>query len=393
MRVKSHLKSTLGSVLGGLFSSVLVVSMASAQSIEISSDGKAIAYTPKLSAVNNFTASQIKNAESRLPLLDDISQLRNFGLFQKSGSEVTHQAFGRSPAIPFTTRTVALRPNSGGVVTPVDSAPYRQTGKLVMRFGASTGSCTGSVIRPGLVLTAAHCVHDFGDGRRGFADQVTFQPARHNGAKPYGDWKVDKIIVPKSYFNGSDRCLPEAPGVVCENDLAILVMKSKVNKKGTKQEVGDVVGTYGIYSNDRGYTKLGGNGGLSAHLTQLGYPGVKFTGVRMLQTESVAIQDASFATDSRKNFNQVIIGTNMTGGSSGGPWLHNFGRDDDFRGKPAKFDDRNRVAAVTSWGFRSESVKLQGASRFGHNKSFPPNGKTNIGTLIDMGCKAGRAKC
>ncbi len=380
------------SALSGLLA-VGLASTATAQNVEMSSDGKAVAYTPTFAAANKMTASQMENAKSRMPMLDDISQLPNIGLFQQSGSGISTQAFGAFGGFPFTSRIVAQRPNSNNNSAPVDSAPYRQTGKLFMDFGGSFFVCSASVIRPGLVLTAAHCVHDFGLGSTGFADQVFFQPARHNDDVPFGTWTSQSIIIPGVYFNGTDRCLPGATGVVCENDVAILVMNSQVNSEGVEQEVGDVVGRYGLYQNDRGYTALGGDGDLSAHLTQISYPSAGYTGVRMIQNESIAVQDAPFALGPDTDFNQVIIGSNMTGGSSGGPWIHNFGKSDGYQGTPAVDSNRNRVAAVTSWGFVDDSIKIQGASRFGHNTAFPSNGPTNVRTLVNFGCSFGPSKC
>ena len=387
MGKKTLLRSVLAGILAAGFASA-----ATAQTVEMSNNGKAVAYTPAFAPATQMTAWERENAKSLLPMLDDISQLPNIGLLQESGSDFAPQAFGSLGGLPFTTRVVAQRPNSNNGA-PGNAAPYRQTGKLFMRFGEGFFVCSASVIRPGLVLTAAHCVHRFGQGNVGFADEVFFEPARHNDSLPFGVWTAQSIIIPGVYFNGTDRCLPGAIGIVCENDIAILVMNSRINEEGVEEEIGAVVGRYGLYQNDRGYTPLGGDGDLAAHLTQLSYPQGGYTGVRMIQNESVAIQDAPLALDPGSDFNQVVIGSNMTGGSSGGPWMHNFGKSDGFQGVPAVDEDRNRVAAVTSWGFIDDSIKIQGASRFGNNTAFPEGGPTNIRTLINFGCSFGPSKC
>ena len=383
----------LKSMLSGLMA-IGLTSGAMAQ-VETSKDGKAVAYSPAFASasVSRMSSSQMENAKSRMPMLTDRSQLPNIGLMQESGSGFTTQAFGSFGGFPFTTRIVAQRPGSNRDSAPVDEKPYRQTGKLFMDFQGSFFVCSASVIRPGLVLTAAHCVHNFGQGESGFADQVFFQPARHNDDVPYGTWTSQSIIIPGVYFNGTDRCLPGAEGIVCENDVAILVMNSEVDEEGVEREVGDVVGRYGLYQNDQGYTAFGGDGDLAAHLTQVAYPSAGYTGVRMIQNESIAVQDAPFALGPDTDYNQVVIGSNMTGGSSGGPWMHNFGKNDGYEGTPPVDDRRNRVAAVTSWGFVDDSIKIQGASRFGHNTSFPEGGPTNVKTLINFGCSFGESKC
>ncbi|MEO1013987.1 MAG: trypsin-like serine protease [Pseudomonadota bacterium] len=382
-------------LLKSLISGALAIglaSTASAQEVEMSGNGRAVAYSPAFAPANKMTSSQMSSAKSRMPMLTSLSQLPEASPLRASGSGFSTQAFGSGTdmfgGIPFTSRIVAQRPNSNTNSAPVDQAPYRQTGKLFMNFDGLFFVCSASVIRPGLVLTAAHCVHDFGQGEAGFADEVFFQPARHNDDLPYGEWTVQRIIIPGVYFNGTDECV--VTGIVCENDVAILVMDA--NEEG--EEVGEVVGRYGLYQNDRGYTPLGApDGQLAAHLTQVSYPQASFTGVRMIQAESVAIQDAETVFGPGADFNQVVMGSNMTGGSSGGPWIHNFGKNDGSTGTPAVDSNRNRVAAVTSWGFIDDSIKLQGASRFGHNTAFPPNGPTNVRTLINFGCSFGPSKC
>lgn len=377
------------SALSGLIALGLT-SVATAQTIRVSEDQKAVAYTPPFKSARTLTASQIKNARSRLPMLDSVSQLPNIGLLQQSESEFSSEAYGSIGGFPFTTRMVPQEPSSNRDAAPVDQEPFRQTGKLFMEFPGGVFVCSASVIEPGLVLTAAHCVHNFGLGESGFADAVYFQPARHNSKEPYGEWDAVSIIIPTVYADGTDRCSPDAPGVICENDVAILVMESQTNW-GVEQEIGDVVGLYGLYENDTGYIPLGGDGDLSAHLTALGYPSTDYTGVRMIQTESIGVQDSDYVLDS--DYNQVVIGSNMTGGSSGGPWLHNFGKSDGSTGTPAQDADLNRVAGVTSWGFRNDSIKIQGSSRFANNTAFPEGGPTNVQALINFGCTLGPSKC
>jgi V8-like Glu-specific endopeptidase len=60
---------------------------------------------------------------------------------------------------------------------PVTGYPFRPTGKLLMTFGTSTFVCSASLIKKGLLVTAAHCVHNYGQGNPGFATNVRFYPA------------------------------------------------------------------------------------------------------------------------------------------------------------------------------------------------------------------------
>ena len=86
---------------------------------------------------------------------------------------------------PFTTKNAS----ADGGIEPVNKYPWRAVGKMFMKFGPTTFVCTGSVIGRNLLVTAAHCVHNFGGKEAGFANSVTFEPARHGSgaaAKPFG---------------------------------------------------------------------------------------------------------------------------------------------------------------------------------------------------------------
>ena len=122
----------------------------------------------------------------------------------------------------------------------------------------------------------------------------------------------------------------------------------------------------------------------AAHLTALGYPQAHDGGAKMIRTDSLAYQSTP---------NNVIMGSAQTGGSSGGPWIHNFGSPSAFDGSKTNFSQGNRVAAVTSWGYTSDTIKVQGSSRFGNNVIFPKGGPTNIKAVITAACEFDATKC
>jgi V8-like Glu-specific endopeptidase len=272
---------------------------------------------------------------------------------------------------PFTTKTASAE----GDISPVDKFPWRATGKLFMKFDPSTFVCTASVIEKSLLVTAAHCVHNFGGKDGGFANSVTFEPARHGTDRPFGTWVAKEWWIPKVYFDGTDVCSASAPGVVCENDVAVVVLE-----KNNNQFVADLTGKYGFKSDDYGYGNIFGN--KAAQITQLGYPAENYDGLTMIRTDSLGYQDAP---------NNVIIGSAQTGGSSGGPWLQNFGMKTSFAGTPPKADDPNQVVATTSWGFTIDVFMVQGASRFGMNTAYTE--KSNIQSLFDSACGANPGFC
>jgi V8-like Glu-specific endopeptidase len=272
---------------------------------------------------------------------------------------------------PFTTKNA----NSEGDISPVDRFPWRATGKLFAKFGPQTFVCTASVIGRSLLVTAAHCVHNFGKKQDGFVDSIIFEPARYDDKRPFGAWTGRQWWIPKAYFDGTDICSAAAPGVVCENDLAVIVLERRDEKF-----IADLTGKYGFSSGDFGYADFFGN--KAAQITQLGYPSDNYDGVQMIRTDSLGYQDAPY---------NVIIGSAQTGGSSGGPWLENFGMKTSFTGTAATDDVSNRVVGTTSWGYISDRAKIQGASRFSKNTTYTI--KPNIDSLVESACGSNSGYC
>lgn len=276
---------------------------------------------------------------------------------------------------PFTTKNASA--DDG--IDPVNKFPWRATGKMFVKFGPSTFVCTASVIGRNLLVTAAHCVHNFGGKEAGFADSLRFEPARHgsgSGSAPFGAWVGKEWWISKAYFDGTDVCSATAPGVVCENDLAVVVLE----KNDNNQFVADVTGKYGFKSDEYGYGNIFGN--KAAQITQLGYPSVNYDGLKMVRTDSLGYQDAP---------NNVIIGSAQTAGSSGGPWLQNFGIKTSYTGTQPINDEDNQVVGTTSWGFTTDRFMVQGASRFGKNTTYTT--KSNIQSLNDTACGANPGFC
>jgi hypothetical protein len=82
----------------------------------------------------------------------------------------------------------------------------------------------------------------------------------------------------------------------------------------------------------------------------------------------------------------TIIGSLMCGGSSGGPWLNNFGVRPTLTGtRNGTAFNPNIVVGVTSWGYETnKSVKQQGASPFRSN---------NIVSLVTSACNSVPLAC
>jgi V8-like Glu-specific endopeptidase len=344
-----------------------VSTLAGAQ-VSTSADGRVTSYTPT-DAPTQMTADDRANAKSRLPMLTDLSQVPGMG-------DIASQGYGTGNH-PFTTKGAYANAVSGN---PTNTAPFRSTGKLWMRFGSSWFVCTASVIDKGVLVTAAHCVWNYGGSA---ANQVEFEPARHGTTAPYdlryGVWTAATWTVPSVYANGTDTCT--VAGIVCANDIAVVRLNTGPSPH-TGKHIAEVVGRYSYYTNNQGY--IGFLGKTATQITQLGYPVAFDSGYKMIRTDSLGYQEAPF---------NVIIGSDQTGGSSGGPWMQNFGVDPVSASSTPSFNARNRVVATTSWGYVSSSIKLQGASRFANNPAFPAPGDTNIKALISAVCGPFPANC
>lgn len=301
------------------------------------------------------------------------------------------EAYGTSTA-PYTTARAAawvLGNSSSATNTPVTSYPWRATGKLYFQKpSGGTFVCSASLIKKGVIVTAAHCVHNFGQGAAGWYNSWIFCPANTTSAGGvYGCYNAAAPFIATSYYNGTDTCTQA--GVVCNNDIAVL---SVLAKNGVY--AGNVVGWYGYGWNGYSYRASSFLGNVvTVQITQLGYPVAFDSGYQMQRTDAVGWY---FASGNMKN---TQIGSAQTGGSSGGPWITNFGTPPSV-GAGASLGSFTGLAVVgvTSYGSTTVGFNRQGSSFFGQNIQFPAAdyggyGGGNIGRLVQSSCTGYPAYC
>ena len=227
------------------------------------------------------------------------------------------------------------------------AAPYKRVGKLYFTIpGEGDFQCSASVIAKRFIVTAAHCMYSDGIG---FHTNWVFIPgfdgSNVNKPRPYGTWNWSFGIIPVNWIN-SHGALPN------NEDFGILELVDQVPPgKARVYKVGDYVGKFSTLVN-----RLFDN-----NVTMLGYP-CNFDSCNIMQRNDSSDHRGSGVSGSTA----YEYGSDMTGGSSGGPWVQNFG-DPTAAAPTGNWIERNAVIAVTSYGYTDPAVKILGASQFNAN--------------------------
>lgn len=294
--------------------------------------------------------------------------------------------------IPYTSRRVStlgvIGAQSVGGNFLSRTYPYRAIGRLTFNVGTAGSFCSATVIRKGVIVTAAHCVSSFGSPT--LYTNFKFTPANYSVAgaaasvsTPYGVWNAGPLVRPVTWTNGTDT----GAGAARNNDVAVFI----IQKNAQNQFIGDVVGTIGYGWNNPSFVSSPKTGNLStAAISTLGYPGLLDGGNIMQRSDG-----PTYLTTVGGAL-QYWQGSNFTGGSSGGPWITNFGAQYPVYagGTNSGTAPQMYVVGVTSWGSSDPNVpKDNYSSRFGQNAQYPGNnyggrGAGNIGSLLHTLCSA-----
>jgi V8-like Glu-specific endopeptidase len=240
--------------------------------------------------------------------------------------------------------------------------PYSAAGKLFFNIGRNTYVCSASLIKRGVIVTAAHCVANYGQNQ--FYSAWQFVPAYNNGTAPYNKWTGKTVYVLNAYYNGTDLCYQF--GIICPDDVAVITLNTI-----SKKYPGTQTGWFGYGTGGYGYNNF-----QQVLISQLGYPQNLDSGSLMERNDSQGTVNGTLS-------NNTLIGSGMAGGASGGPWLVNLGN------APSGITNgsapaRNVVVGVTGWGATSTTVQQAGASPFTSN---------NITVLVNQACGATPAAC
>ena len=334
-------------------------------------------YLNRDSVLEMLTAPRTKNSEMKVEpgsagsgsteLKETLPKITVLGT-GNIGTQEYGADLDRDFTIPYTTSRVDMfyRHNK----TPFSRKyPYSAAGQLFFKTLEGSAICSASMIKRGILVTAAHCVSEYGKNR--IYSDFQYVPARRLKTAPYGVWKAKAVLVLASYLKGKKgECLSPESATLCRDDVALIVLNPIKGKYA-----GDYSGWYAFGYNNYGFAHRS-----LAQITELGYPYSHDKAQQMQRNDSLGMNGGKDL-----NFN-TIIGSRMTGGSSGGPWLVNLGErarlyDGVQPGKAAKL---NVVVGVTSWGPTDQRYKYQGASPFT---------KGNIKKLVTAACRKFHAAC
>jgi hypothetical protein len=307
------------------------------------------------------------------------------GAMTREGMIPSTKAFG-SFGIPYTTTRVqdgARSVSVGSAARLSTTYPYRTVGKLTF----SAGYCSASLIRRSVIVTAAHCVQNFGTGPAIFSN-FQFRPGHFGPAgatevemAPYGTWNWLALVRPNTWANGTDI----GTGAARDNDLAVIALR----KNGQGQFVGDITGYLGYGWNNYSFVTSPKTGNLhTAAVSTLGYPFLMDGGAIMQRT------DGPSYTTALGGAGQLWQGSNLTGGSSGGPWVVNFRTHAAALAGGAVEGSASSIAVigVTSWGSNDpNAIKDNWSSQFRQNTRYPKAsygiyGAGNIGAVLRLLC-------
>lgn len=175
--------------------------------------------------------------------------------------------------------------------------PHVAVGKVFFKSGSSSYVCSGAAIGNHGVLTAGHCVQNGDTGT--FYTNWIFAPGYKNGTAPYGQWAANHLWVLSGWAANSNFA----------RDVGGAVLNTLGGKKLAQR-----VGFLGFAWNQ-------GNSNTASHYHAIGYPAASpFNGLKQqICAASFAANGSGFGSPA-----PFWIGCDLTGGSSGGPWVRSY---------------------------------------------------------------------
>ncbi|GAA3136773.1 peptidase [Nonomuraea salmonea] len=181
---------------------------------------------------------------------------------------------------------------SSGAAWTKGGAVARTTGRIFFTTQGRNASCSGTAVtsaNKSVVLTAGHCVKMSG----AFHTNWVFVPGYDKGQRPFGTWPATRLLTTPQWNSGEDINFDVAAAVVAPVNGKTLV---------------DTVGGQGVAFNQPRRQQM----------YAFGYPAAApYDGSKLVYCGGRTFDDFLASRG-------LGLTCDMTGGSSGGPWMLNF---------------------------------------------------------------------
>jgi len=225
--------------------------------------------------------------------------------------------------------------------------PYSTVGVLFFKQAGIPYRCSAASIGNNGIWTAGHCIHK-GDGELDgqgnvidpgtWSTEVVFAPAYPNGNTQFGVWSAFELWITPEWFTSQDLRY-DMGGVIVNNNGGTL-----------SQVVGSLGFAYNMDNN--------------LHWMNIAYPASPpFNGT----TQQMCAGSFAYADTNQGTPSPVAMGCDMTSGSSGGPWILNFG---------GSSSSKNYLNGNNSYRYGSHPVEL-------YSPYFDSDAKTLWNDLTD----------